>query len=307
MTPPFTVTVPATTANLGPGFDCLGAALSLHNRFSFSLQSETDEAEMAIAVRGEEADRVTTDGTNLVAQVFGKLFDTLGRQPPVVKLEIELGVPLARGLGSSATAIVGGLLGANHLAGNPLSLQELMQMAIALEGHPDNVVPALLGGCQLAAADEEDWLLSEVAWHSQVIPVVAIPDFELSTAQARRVLPDRYSREDAIFNTTRLALLVKGLEGADGDRLRVGMQDRIHQPYRQTLIPGYEEVRQAALAAGAYGLAISGAGPTLLALTAPEKAQTVVTAMQDAWGKLGTQAEVRSLGLDRLGATVASG
>ncbi len=307
---PFTVTVPATTANLGPGFDCLGAALSLYNRFSFLPTDEPGDhagstSGLKICVRGDEAARVTTGAENLVYQVFCQLFESLGQTPPSLTLEIELGVPLARGLGSSATAIVGGLLGANHWAGNPLSPKALMRMAIDLEGHPDNVVPALLGGCQLAASDDEDWLHCAIAWHSEIVPVVAIPQFELSTAAARQVLPQDYCRADVVFNTAHLALLVNGLETGDGDRLRVGMQDRVHQPYRKQLIPGYGKVHEAAIAAGAYGLAISGAGPTLLALASRATASTVVAAMETAWQTDKTPVTVRSLQLDRHGATIS--
>jgi homoserine kinase len=221
-----------------------------------------------------------------------------------VKLEIMLDVPLARGLGSSATAIVGGLVGANQLAGEPLDRFELMKLAIAIEGHPDNVVPALLGGCRLAAGGET-WAICEIPWHESVVPIVAIPDFELSTEQARSVLPAQYSRADAIFNTAHLGLLVRALETGRGDWLRVAMQDRIHQPYRQTLIPGYEAVRAAALGAGAYGMVISGAGPTLIALADTAEAVTVATAMSEAWQVGGITAQQKVLQIDAHGARSA--
>lgn len=308
-----TVTVPATTANLGPGFDCIGAALTLYNELKFtrldsSSLTSTPQAETApltITVVGAEAVRVTTDRSNLAYQAFLKLYEHLGQVPPPVAIEINLGVPLARGLGSSATAIVGGLLGANQLAGTPLSQAEVMQLAIAMEGHPDNVVPALIGGCRLAASSSQSWEICEIPWHSSVTPVVAIPDFELSTAEARRVLPTQYSRADAIFNTAHLGLLVRGLETGTGDWLRTAMDDRIHQPYRQSLIRGYEVVRQAAIKAGAYGMVISGAGPTLLALADREVATTVVEAMTVAWQQEGVNAEVRALSPDTQGARIS--
>ena len=143
------IRVPATTANLGAGFDCIGAALSLYNEFTLTA---IDAPALVVAVRGLEAARVNTDATNLAYQAFLKLYQRIDRTPPVIQLEIKLGVPLARGLGSSATAIVGGLLGANILAGSPLSPVEVMQLAIEMEGHPDNVVPALIGGCQIGRA-----------------------------------------------------------------------------------------------------------------------------------------------------------
>jgi homoserine kinase len=296
-----TVTVPATTANLGPGFDCIGAALTLYNRFRFSrLESE----KFSIAVTGVEAAKVKTDESNLLYKAFLKLYQHLGQTPPAVAIEIELGVPLARGLGSSATAIVGGLVGANQLAGALLSQPELMNLAIAMEGHPDNVVPALLGGCRLAASDAiSQWQICDVPWHESIVPVVAIPDFELSTAEARRVLPTQVSRADAIFNTAHLGLLLRGLATGNGEWIGAALQDRLHQPYRQALISGYEALQNAALAAGAYGMAISGAGPTLLALAESATAASVATAMQTAWQQQGIQAEVRSLAIDTQGAT----
>jgi homoserine kinase len=302
---PVTVTVPATTANLGPGFDCIGAALTLYNQFKFSrLDASPETAEVKITVTGLEADRVKTDDSNLAYQAFLKLYQHIGQAPVPVQIEIQLGVPLARGLGSSATAIVGGLVGANLLAGSPLEQQDLMNLAIALEGHPDNVVPALIGGCRLAATGfSENWEICEVSWHQEVIPVVAIPNFELSTAEARRVLPTDYSRADAIFNTAHLGLLLRGLETGQRNWLQAALQDRIHQPYRQALIPGYDAVHAAALQAGAYGMVISGAGPTLLALVNSAQAAAVETAMATAWQQQGITAEVKGLQIDLQGAT----
>ncbi len=296
-----TVKVPATTANLGPGFDCIGAALTLCNQFKFTL---LDEGGLTIQVTGEEAQRVQTDESNLLYQAFLKLYQYIDQTPLPVKIEIALGVPLARGLGSSATAIVGGLVAANQLAGEPLSQVQVMELAIAMEGHPDNVVPALIGGCRLAATSDAGWEICDVPWHENIIPVVAIPDFELSTSEARRVLPTQFSRADAIFNTAHLGLLLRGLETGNPEWLRAALQDKLHQPYRQALIPGYDAVNAAAVAAGAYGMVISGAGPTLLALADVAHSQAVELAMVSAWKASGIDAVVRSLALDTQGATL---
>jgi homoserine kinase len=296
-----TITVPATTANLGPGFDCIGAALTLYNEFKFIRHSQ---GRWVITVTGAEAERVVTDESNLLYQAFVKFYEYIEQSPPFVQIDILLGVPLARGLGSSATAIVGGLIGANVLAGEPLSQSQLLELAIALEGHPDNVVPAFLGGCYLAATGIENQFLKErqSVWSQEIVPVVAIPDFELSTKEARQVLTDVVSRGDAIFNTAHLGLLLRGLETGRGDWLRHGLQDRLHQPYRKGLIRGYDAVNSAAIGAGAYGMVISGAGPTLLALTDTASADAVGKAMADAWLKEDVRAEVRSLSLDTQGA-----
>lgn len=304
-----TVTVPATTANLGPGFDCIGAALTLYNTLQFShLETASDET-LKITVQGTEAAGVQTDESNLAYQAFVKVYQHLGQTPPPVEMQIHLGVPLARGLGSSATAIVGGLVGGNTLAGYPLSSQDILQLAVEMEGHPDNVVPALLGNCQLSVSKGETgtgWEICDIPWNSKIVPVLAIPDFELSTAEARRVLPPTYSRADAIFNTAHLGLLIRGLETGNPEWLRVALQDQIHQPYRKSLIRGFDEVRAAALKAGACELVISGAGPTLLTLTDETSASQVAEAMTQAWQQVGVNPEVKVLQLDTQGAKIVS-
>lgn len=298
----FTVIVPATTANLGAGFDCIGAALTLYNQFTFTpVETNTD---LDIVVTGEEAARVSQGKDNLLYQSLTKFYQKIDRSIPNIKIEIRLGVPLARGLGSSATAIVGGLVGANQLAGNPLSITEVMELAIEMEGHPDNVVPALLGNCQLSVGETGNWQICEIPWHQEIVPVVAIPDFELSTEEARSVLPTTVSRSDAIFNISRLGLLLRGLETNRSDWLTVALADKLHQPYRQALIRGYQQVQSAAIASGAYGMVISGAGPTLLALTNPPQAKSVVSAMKEAWQKQGINSNVMILQLDTTGAKV---
>ena len=325
-----TVTVPATTANLGAGFDCIGAALSLYNQFQFSRLPDTASLEassgnrptdraLVIKATGVDAERIIINESNLAYQAFLKLYQQLDQPPPPVQITIELRVPLARGLGSSATAIVGGLVGANALAGAPLSSDQVMQLAIAMEGHPDNVVPALIGGCRLSASnpaasssasslegDRPDltWTICDVPWHETVVPVIAIPNFELSTTEARRVLPSSYSRADAIFNVAHLGLLLRGLATGQADWLQAALHDRIHQPYRQTLIRGYAAVQTEALKAGAYGMVISGAGSTLLALTSQSKAIAVEAAMAAAWMEEGISVETRVLQLDSEGTVV---
>jgi homoserine kinase len=329
-----TVTVPATTANLGAGFDCIGAALSLHNQFQFSRLPDAanpdavndavntvaspknrSDRTLVIQATGVESERIVADESNLAYQAFLKLYQQIDQPPPPIHLAIELGIPLARGLGSSATAIVGGLVGANALAGSPLSPAEVMQLAIAMEGHPDNVVPAMIGGCQLAAMNPEavtlgsdrshpTWTICDVPWHETIVPVIAIPNFELSTTEARRVLPSSYSRADAIFNIAHLGLLLRGLATGRSDWLRTALHDRIHQPYRQTLIRAYPAVHAAALKAGAYGLVISGAGSTLLALTSEREAIAVEAAMAAAWMEENISVETRVLQIDSEGAVI---
>ena len=298
------VIVPATTANLGVGFDCLGAALTMYNEFDFTVLD--GEKDLTITVTEDEGDKVSRDKSNLVYQSFLKVYEKIERIPPSVKIDIKLGVPFARGLGSSATAIVGGLIGGNELAGKPLNEVEIRDMAIAIEGHPDNVVPAYLGNCCLSIEEAENWQICEIPWHSEIIPIVAIPDFELSTEEARKVLPTSISRGDAIFNISRMGLLLRGLATNNGEWLTAALEDKLHQPYRKELITGYDAVKEAAIAAGAWGMVISGAGGTLLALTNPENQANVLGAMELAWQKKGVKAIVKALTLDNQGARLVS-
>jgi len=301
-----TISVPATTANLGAGFDCLGAALALHNHFTFA-ELDAAPGTLTITAAGAESDRVQLNATNLAYRAFAHFYQYFGKPVPAINLEIQLGVPLARGLGSSATAIVGGLVGANALADFEVAPTTVMKLAIDLEGHPDNVVPALIGGCRLAATTPDDaWEICDIPWHDRIVPIVAIPNFELSTAAARRVLPSSYSRADAIFNAAHLGLLIRGLETGNAAWLRAALHDRIHQPYRQSLIKGYQAVYEAVMDAGAHGLVISGAGPTLLALADPSQADPVKDAITTTWQTHGIQPTVKILQLDRTGASVQS-
>jgi homoserine kinase len=294
------VRVPATTANIGPGFDCLGAALTLYNEFWF-----TPAPQMEITVTGHGADTVSLGQDNMVYAAYDRLCKLIGRVIPA-RLEIKMNVPLARGLGSSATAIVGGLVGANELAGRPFDRQQLADIATTIEGHPDNVVPALFGGCRLSASGlVRDWEVAELAWHPEIIPIVAIPDFELSTQAARSVLPQDYSRSDAVFNAAHVGLLIQGLATGNSDWLQAALQDKIHQPYREALIPGYAAVHAAAFAAGAHGVVISGAGPTLLALSARSEAEVVRQAMVRAWQSQGIKSNAMILALDTQGTIVS--
>jgi homoserine kinase len=205
-----------------------------------------------------------------------------------LEARVQLAVPPARGLGSSATAIVAGLIGANALVGEPLSKEKLLELAIDIEGHPDNVVPSLVGGlCLTARAASNRWRVVRCEWASSVQAVVAIPSIRLSTSEARRAMPRSIPISDAVINLGALTLLLQGLRTGNGDLIADGMHDRIHEPYRWGLIQGGKAVREAALEAGAWGCVISGAGPTLLALASASVAAAVSEAMVEAWHREG--------------------
>ena len=201
-----------------------------------------------------------------------------------LEARVQLAVPPARGLGSSATAIVAGLIGANALVGEPLSREKLLELAIDIEGHPDNVVPSLIGGlCMTARAASNRWRVVRCEWDPSVQAVVAIPAIRLSTSEARRAMPRSIPIPDAVLNLGALTLLLQGLRTGNGDLIADGLHDRIHEPYRWGLIQGGRAVREAALEAGAWGCVISGAGPTLLALASASVAEAVSKAMVKAW------------------------
>jgi homoserine kinase len=265
------VNVPASTANLGPGFDVLGMALNLYN--TVVLEKMDNDCHI-IEVNGEGHFSLPRDSNNLVARSVTFLMERAGYEDYGFKLTLDNQIPLMSGLGSSAAAIVGGLVAANALVGNPFSHSDVLQMAVEIEGHPDNVAAALLGGVVIVAKDEESGEESYV--YSRFVPktdiriTAVIPEFNVSTIKARSVLPENVPLQDAVYNLGRIALLVTALREGDWDLLQVAMQDRLHQPYRCSLVPGLNEVFQAALDSGAYGVFLSGAGPTVIAFSPPD-------------------------------------
>jgi homoserine kinase len=295
------VDVPATTANLGPGFDCLGAALDLNNRFEMRC-IEGDGERFELVIEGSEGSHLRGGPDNLVYRAAQRVWKEAGEQPIAIEARVRLAVPPARGLGSSATAIVAGLMGANALINEPLSREKLLELAIDIEGHPDNVVPSLLGGlCMTAKAASHRWRVVRCEWSPEVLAVVAIPTIRLSTSEARRVMPKTISIADAVTNLGSLTLLLQGLRTGNGDLIADGMHDRIHEPYRWGLIQGGRQVREAAIQAGAWGCVISGAGPSILALTKREHAGAVRRAMVQAWEKEGVASRAEALQLQQVG------
>lgn len=294
-----TVTVPATTANLGPGFDCLGMALSLYNRITFCEQKAT----FAITIEGEGADWLPHDESNLVWQAAQRLFETVGRWPGGIAIRQENHIPAGSGMGSSAAAVVAGLVAANALVDGGLSPLQLLELASDIEGHPDNVAPALFGGLTLINQTDNGLHLERIPVPPLTV-VIVLPDFHLPTAQARAALPRTLSRADAIFNIGRMGLLVRALEAGDWDKLRVAMQDRLHQPYRLPLVPGLKEAFAAAHKAGAVAVALSGAGPSLVAF-APAEHEQIAQASAAALAQAGRQSRAWVLSVDTRGTVVS--
>lgn len=255
------VKVPASTANLGPGFDTLGMALSLYAWIEMEEASET-----VFHLYGDEMNGVPRDKSNLLYQVAQMVFAEAGVSVPELSISMYSEIPLTRGLGSSASAIVGGMAAANAMIGSPLDNAKLFNMATLIEKHPDNVGASLFGGIITAVWDGEraDYMRIEPPKDLEVL--VVIPEFELETTKARTVLPTEISVKDAVYNISRTSLLTAALAAGRLDLIGRAMQDRLHQPYRAALVPGMEKLLAEAPQHGALGIALSGAGPTLLCL-----------------------------------------
>ena len=262
MSPRIVVLVPATSANLGPGFDCLGLALDLWNETEFTLEGER----LDLLSSGEGRD-IPTDERNLVVQAMRFFCDERGLPfPRGVRIRCHNEIPLGSGLGSSASAVITGLLGAAALLQQPLEPEEALALSARMEGHADNAAAALLGGLVIVAAGKNGWITRSVAIPDHAVALV-LPDVDLPTHAARAALPTEVSMKDATFNLGRAILVVEALRAGDLDLLRQAVDDRLHLPYRLPLIPGGQSALEAAYAAGARAVTISGAGPSLIAFT----------------------------------------
>ena len=253
-----TIRVPATTANLGPGFDAFGCALNLYTDVTF------EETEYGLEITG--CDEEFTGPDNLAYVSYCAALATMSEELRGVKIHIESQIPICRGLGSSAALLVAGAMGANVLRGNKLSTQGLLNITNAMEGHPDNLAPAFYGGLNASMVDNGLPVTVNFPLHPDWEFLALVPDFDLPTTLARSVLPEQLGRADAIYNIAHGALVLKALELGDEKLLRPAMQDRLHQKYRKKLIPDYDKIAALVRTAGA-AFCLSGAGPTLLCIT----------------------------------------
>jgi homoserine kinase len=288
-----TVRVPATVANVGAGFDVLAAAVGVHAEVTLALTS-------ASSVRVPGLD-VPQDETNLIYRSAIAVAALAGYRGAFT-IEARTPIPLRSGLGSSATAIVAGLVGANRLLGGPIDHKGLLRLAADIEGHPDNVAAALFGGVVIVTRDGSSYVWTRIVPALLLAVVLVLPAIEVATTHARGLLPAQVSREDAVFNLGRVALLVAALVQGRGDLLRLALADRLHQPYRASLVPGFDRVLDAARGAGAYGAVLSGSGPTVAALTPPDAASDVGEAMRRAFEQAGVESRVVHTSVEPRGA-----
>ncbi len=278
------VRVPATTANLGPGFDVLGMALGLWNEIRVTLAPR-----LHITLQGEGADVLPRDERNLVYRAMERVAAHLNQPLPPVHLDMINRIPLQAGLGSSSAAIVGGLRAATALLGASLSRDTLLRLAVEMEGHPDNVTPALYGGLVAVVMDAGEPIVASFPLPDDLRVAVILPDVRVSTETARRMLPSTVPHRDAVFNVGHAVLTVHALARGDMGMLSRVMHDRLHEPFRKRLIPAFDEVVAAGRAAGAAAVIISGSGPALAAF-AEEGHEAIAQAMVEAFARAGVAA-----------------
>jgi homoserine kinase len=269
------VTVPASTANLGPGFDCLALALDLTN----TIEVETTDQGMEITIEGEGAHHLPHNSSNLCYRTIKKRFEVFGRDLPGLHLKLTNCIPPSSGLGSSSATIVGGMLAADALLKQPLDRLQILHLAKDLEGHADNAAASLFGGLIILGGDDDELVLRQVS-----VPIhnvaVAVPLLSLPTKRMRQVLPRQVSLQDAVFNTSHTALTIEALREGDYDLMAWSMRDKLHQSYRIPLIPDYAHAENAAYEAGAVAVTLSGAGPALVAF-APDGHDQIAEAMAE--------------------------
>jgi len=248
------VVVKATTANLGPGFDCLGLALDIENRVRF-IKSHKD----------------FSDKNNMIYMAAKKVFDIAGKNMPMIDIEQQVGIPVCRGLGSSAACIAAGCIAGNIMSGANLSIDELIEIGTEIEGHPDNIVPAFLGGFTVSSMDEGKVVYYRREAYEGFKYAVMYTEYTLPTSQARGVLPKEIAFGDGVFNVGKASLFTAAMIAGDGELLKYACKDKLHQPYRKSLVPGFDEIVDKAQSLGALASFLSGAGPTIIAILSKDE------------------------------------
>ena len=296
------VKIPATSANLGPGFDCLGLALNLWNTVRIGINDDSENSEIKII--GYGSGDLPTDHTNLVLKSILNIYGHVDIPAPNFVIHCDNLIPLRRGLGSSAAAIVGGCLAANYLLGEILSIEEVLLIASEIEGHSDNVAPALMGGIRIVGKDNSTLTTAPIPIPNKLKTVLFIPDTGVDTLESRYSLPSMVPYDDVVFNLSRIAFLVNALATERLEDLFLGTQDRLHQPHRIPLAPPTRLIMQEAMTAGALGVFLSGSGPTVLAL-ARGREMTIAYEMAEAARKANFKGNIMITDISTNGAYVA--
>jgi len=283
------IKVPATSANLGPGYDTLGLALTLFNNFKIKKRDD-QQLKIKVIDKNNEKEIKIADSDNLIAQAYKKYFNFLEAEIIGAEIIEEMNTPLARGLGSSASAIIGGLAAAAVISGKLISENDFIQLAVKLETHPDNVVPALVGGLTINFNCNNNYDYYKIDVDPDINCILLVPDYELKTEKLRQVLPQEVNYTSAISNLSRISLLTAAFINKDYKLLKTAMDDQLHQPYRKKLIKGFDQIISTAYKNGAAGAALSGAGPTILAF-AVENEILIAKKMQEIYNSLAIESD----------------
>ena len=303
------VKVPATTANIGPGFDCLGLALPLYNEITVEEQVMPGSGiEINIIEDSETFDTLSIpkDKNNIVYKAIELLYNFVGQSVNDIKITIKTNIPVTRGLGSSASVIVGGLVAANELLGRPADKNVILSIASEVEGHPDNVAPAIFGGFCISSMENDGSVsYSKISWPSDWKLTVLIPDYELDTKIARSVLPLNISIKDAAFNIRKCAMLVDAVYRQDSESMKKCLKDKLHQPYREQLIKGFKELNEfLENKDDILGCVISGAGPTILIISKDDGFEKVQTDVKTILSDLNVNCDIRTFNIENEGTKV---
>ncbi|MBS4759964.1 MAG: homoserine kinase [Clostridium sp.] len=303
------VKVPATTANLGPGFDTLGLALPIFNTITVEetiMPGTGIEINIIDETNEQDIISIPTDENNIVYKAIELLYNSIGQTPSELKITIKTQIPIARGLGSSAAVIVGGLIAANELLGKPADEAALLSIATEIENHPDNITPAVVGGFVVSSLEEDGSVVySKMNWPKDWNITVCIPDYELSTSIARSVLPQEVPMKDAIFNLKHTAMLVQAVNTHDEKLMKVALDDRLHQQYREKLIPGLKEIKEALKhEENVMGVVISGAGPAILVISYGNNLDKIRETVSNVWLDLNVKSKILTLQVEEHGAQI---
>ncbi len=308
------VKVPATTANIGPGFDCLGMALPIYNTITIE-ETVLPGTGIEINAISEDAsandlmfEHIPMDETSIIYKAVELLYNSIGQTPSELKITVQSQIPIARGLGSSASVIVGGLLAANELLGRPADEVALLSIATEVEGHPDNVTPAIIGGlCITSLEDDGSILYRKLDWPEEWNITVCIPDYELSTDISRSVLPKEVPMEDAVFNAKRLAMFIEAVNTKDSELMKYALQDKLHQPYRMKLVPGLDKIiENLKHEENVLGCVLSGAGPAIIVISQKNGLDKIKSIVKDTWEDMNVKVNIMTLPVEPHGAQILS-
>lgn len=308
------VKVPATTANLGPGFDCMGMALPVYNTITIE-ETVLPGTGIEINAINDDAsaddllfEHIPLDETSIIYKAVELLYNSIGQTPSELKITVQSQIPIARGLGSSASVIVGGLIAANELLGKPADEVALLSIATEVEGHPDNVTPAIVGGLVITSQEDDGSIVyKKLDWPEEWNITVCVPDYELSTDISRSVLPKEVPMSDAVFNAKRLGMFVHAVHTKDAELMKLALQDKLHQPYRMKLVPGLDKIMENLKhEENVLGCVLSGAGPSIIVISQKNGLDKIKSIVKDTWEEMNVKVNIMTLPVEQQGAQVIS-